>query len=98
MVAGLVSGGERWRGLVSLVARADFAGCALVSLRDFHHLLYPPPLSLSTLPDVFIIQMYILQLELFTILFLNCAGNTNTKWNLVANPSLGQPKTWGIKK
>ena len=78
--------GARWRGLVSLVVRVGLLGRALVSLRDFHHLLYPPLLSLSTLPDVFIIQMYILQLEFFTILYLNCAGNSSIKMELGDQP------------
>ena len=42
--------------------------------------------------------MYILQLELFTILFLNCAGNFNTKMELGGQPKPRTAKNMGDKK
>ena len=64
MVAGLVGGGERWRGLVSLLARAGFlAG------------LSPPALPAATLTFnspwwLYNTDLYKLQLKLSTILYL----------------------------
>ena len=42
--------------------------------------------------------MYILQLELFTILYLTCAGNSNTKMELGGQPKPGTAKKMGDKK